>query len=217
MVSIMRYRNIFLLVVAVLLCSFQTGKEEFVAMKDVAAFRSGLSKMAAATQSIKASFKQEKYLAILSDKIESDGNIQFKKPNLLKWEYTVPYQYAIILNGREIIINDQGKQNSFDIASSQAFKQVNELIVNSVQGNILDEDRFTIKYLESKNNYLAKLQPKEEQMKKFLKEIHVYFDKSNYTVAQIRLIEPEDDYTHITFNNMKLNEPIADAVFAKKK
>ncbi len=202
---------------AVLICSFQPGKEEFTAMKDIAAFRAGLSKMAAATKSIKASFTQEKYLAILANTIESEGSIQFKKPNLLKWEYTTPYQYAIILNGKELIINDQGKENSFDIASSQAFKQINELIVNSVQGNILDEERFTIKYLESKNHYLAQLQPKEEQMKKFLKGIDVYFDKEKYTVAKIRLTEPEDDYTLITFNNTRLNESISDDIFAAKK
>ena len=214
----MAYKNTLLLLFATLmLFSFQTAKQDYVPMKDVAAFRSGLAKMAASTSSIKANFKQEKYLAILANKIESDGKIQFKKPNLLKWEYTVPYQYAIILNGKEIIINDQGKQNSFDIASSQSFKQINELIVNSVQGNILDEKQFNIQYLEGKSLYLAKLQPKEEQMKKFLKGIEVFFNKDDYTVSQIRLIEPEDDYTHISFQDMKLNEPISDAVFAKKK
>ncbi|AHM59732.1 hypothetical protein D770_07345 [Flammeovirgaceae bacterium 311] len=213
----MIYRNILLFLLAVMVCSFQTGKEEFTPMKDVVAFRAGLAKMAAATTSIKASFSQEKYLAILANKIESEGNIQFKKPNLLKWAYTTPYQYAIILNGNELIINDQGKENSFDIASSQAFMQINELIVNSVQGNILDEERFTIQYLESKNHYQAKLQPKEEQMKKFLKGIDVYFDKVNYTVAKIKLIEPEDDYTLITFRNTRLNESISDDIFVSKK
>lgn len=200
-----------------LLASFQTAQDDYVVMKDVAVFRNGLSAMAATTQSIKASFRQEKYMAMLTNKINSKGTIQFKKPNLLKWEYTVPYQYAIILNGKEFIIRDGGKENSFDIASSQSFRQINELIVNSVQGNILDENRFDIKYFEGKKHYLTKLQPKDEQMKKFLKQVDVYYSKSDFTVAQIRLIEPEDDYTHIYLEDAVLNEPISDAVFAKKK
>ena len=208
---------------ALLLCfflffaSFLQSTEEFVPMRDVAAFQSGLSAMAASTTSIKASFRQEKYMAILSNKINSSGKIQFKKPNLLKWEYTVPYHYAITLNGKEFIINDGGKENAFDIASSQSFKQINELIINSVQGNILDEKRFEITYLEGKKHYLTKLQPRDEQMKKFLKQIDVYYHKHDFTVAQIRLIEPEEDYTHIYLENVALNEPISDAVFARKK
>lgn len=206
-----------MLLIALVVSAFHGQQQEFAPMKDIAAFRRGLEAMAASTSSIKASFRQQKYLSILASEIESDGKIQFKKPNLLKWEYTVPYQYSLILNGKELIINDQGKENSFDINSSQSFQQINELIVNSVQGNILDEARFEITYLESKAHYMAQLKPKETQMKKFLKQIDVYFNRDNFTVSQIRLIEPEDDYTHIAFHEMKLNEAIPDAVFAKKK
>lgn len=213
----MQHKHLLLLLITLALCSFQTGKDAYVPMKDVAAFRSGIQKMAAATSSIKADFKQEKYLSILANKIESEGKIQFKKPNLLKWEYTVPYQYSIILNGKQLIINDQGKVNSFDVASSQSFKQINELIINSVQGNVLDEKQFNIQYLEGKEKFLAKLTPKEEQMKKFLKEIWVYFDKDDFTVSSIKMIEPEDDYTLITFANKKMNENIPNEVFSAKK
>lgn len=214
----MTNRNIFLLLLLLLSSAFQGPQQPaYTAMKDVEAFRKGLDAMAASTTSIKANFKQKKYLSILANEIESDGKIQFKKPNLLKWEYTVPYQYSLILNGKELIINDQGKENSFDIASSQSFKQINELIVNSVQGNILDEERFEISYLEGKEHYLAKLKPRDAQMKKFLEQIDVYFNRHNFTVSQIRLIEPEDDYTHIAFQDMELNRAIPDAVFAKKK
>lgn len=213
----MANRNILLLFLLLLISAFQLQQTEFGPMKDIAAFRKGLDAMAASTTSIKANFKQKKYLSILANEIESDGKIQFKKPNLLKWEYTVPYQYSLILNGKELIINDQGKENSFDIASSQSFQQINELIVNSVQGNILDEQRFEITYLEDKAHYLTQLKPREAQMKKFLKQIDVYFNRDNFTVSQIRLVEPEDDYTHIAFHEMKLNEAIPDAVFARKK
>src|SRR5688572_10122123 len=106
------YRNIFLLVFVILLCSFRIGEAQFVAMKDVAGFRKGIEGMAKSTNTIKADFKQEKYMSILSNKLDSEGAISFKKPGLLKWQYTKPYQYAITLNGKNIVINDQGKVKS---------------------------------------------------------------------------------------------------------
>ncbi len=213
----MIYVKNFVLVIAVFfICSFQSGEAGFEKMTDKPAFRKGVEQMAAATSSIQASFTQEKYLSILTDKIVSEGNIHFKKPNLLRWEYHQPFEYGIILNGKQITIKDDGKTNSFDIASSQAFQQINELIINSVQGNVLDEEHFEISYWENNHFYLTKLLPKDAQMAKFLKGVDVYFDKKDFSVSKIRLTEAEDDYTLITFADKKMNEPIPDAYFATK-
>lgn len=199
-----------------LLCSFSTENDPFTSMKDVAAFKAGITKMAASTNTIKASFKQEKYLSILSNKINSRGTMLFKKENQLRWEYNDPFQYIIILNGKQIIVKDQGKVNSMDIAGSQTFKQINELLINSVQGNILDESKFSIEYLEGKETFLTRLTPKEEQLKKYLNEIEVYFDRQDFSVSKVKLIENEGDYTLISFFNKKMNEPISDENFSVK-
>lgn len=204
------------LILLIALSSFKPNEEDFKPMQDVAKFRKGLADMASTTTSIKASFRQEKYLSILSNKIDSEGSILFKKPNLLRWSYSKPFEYTIVLNGKEIIIKDQEKVNSFDIGSSQAFKQINELIINSVEGNILDEERFSIDYLEGKDLYLTKLVPKETQLKNFIQGIDIYFDKKDFSVSQVKLIESEGDYTLISFFNKKMNENIANENFSIK-
>lgn len=229
----MRYFSISILALALILISFQMisaaetpravqdGQtllpgDDFVPMENIAGFRQGIQKMAAATISIKASFKQEKYLSILSNKIDSEGIILFKKPNLLRWEYKEPFSYTIVLNGKEIIIKDQGNVNAFAIGGSQAFKEINTLIINSVQGNVLDEDKFMIEYYEGEALYLAKLTPKDKQMKEFLQGISIYFDRQDFSVSKVKLIEPGGDYTLITFFNKKMNENIPDERFLVK-
>lgn len=189
-------------------------QKDFIPLKDTEAFQEGIKRMASTTTSIKAAFKQEKYLSILSNKIDSEGIILFKTPNLLRWEYKTPFEYIIILNGNEIVIKDQGKVNAFDIGGSQAFKEVNNLIINSVQGNVLDEEQFFIEYYESEALYLAKLMPKDEKMKQFLQGIDIYFDRKDFSVSKVKLIESEGDYTLITFFNKKMNENIPDASFS---
>ena len=186
-------------------------------MSDIASFRQGIDKMAASTQSIEASFQQEKYLSILSSSVKSAGSMYFKKPGLLKWSYTEPYHYAILLNGDEIKINDEGKINSFEIKNSKIFKELNDLIINSVQGNVLQEERFDISYLENNELYLARLVPKEEHLKEYIKQIDVYFEKSDFTVNKLQLYESGGDYTIISFQNKSLNATLADHIFTFNK
>ena len=193
--------------------SFAQKASEFSPMKDVDAFRKGIEKMAASTNTIQTSFSQEKYLALLSNTISSEGQMRFKKPQFLKWAYTSPYSYIIVLNGKDLVVSDEGKVTSFDMSSSQVFVEVNDLIVHSVHGNILQEDRFKIEYSENETLYLARLFPKEAQMKQYIEEIEVYFDKKDFTVSKIRLNEPGEDYTVITFHDKKLNAPISDEEF----
>lgn len=185
-------------------------------MKEVSSFRAGVKKMAANTYSIKAAFSQSKHVSILSNKLEAKGTMFFKKPNLLKWSYTEPYNYAVLLNGNEVKINDEGKVNSFGIQNSKVFREMNDLIVNSVQGNVLREDKFDISYYENEKLYLAKLKPKEKSLQEYIERIDIYFEKSDFTVNKLQLHEPEGDYTMITFNNKELNGSIPDNEFTFK-
>ena len=188
--------------------------DEFVQMKDVPGFRSGLNKMATKTTTIQASFKQEKFLSILSNAVTSSGKMYFKKPGLLKWSYTKPYNYGIVLNGKQLKINDEGKVNSFEISNSKIFMELNDLIINSVQGDVLQEDRFNIVFKESKNLYLAQLTPIDKNIKDYIAHIDVYFDRKDYSVHKLQLFESEGDYTLITFENKQFNAAISDDEFS---
>lgn len=206
-----KYYILLTLIIPLLALTAQDNK--FVPMQNIDAFKKNISEVAEKTTSIQTSFVQEKYLGILSESIESKGEMLFKKPNLLKWSYAVPYEYTIVLNGKEVLINDEGNINSFDMSSSKAFTEINDLIVSTVQGNVLQEKRFNIEYFQSDNRYLVKLLPKEDHFKKHIEEIHVFFDKSDYTVAQIRLNEAGGDYTLINFFNKTMNAPVANEEF----
>lgn len=188
-------------------------QEKYQKLDDVEGFREKLEKATKSTSSIKADFRQEKYMDILSNTIESQGEIIFKKPNLLKWSYRQPFQYTIALNGKEIKIKDEEKTNTFDIASSKVFKQVNDLIVSSVNGQVLQEDKFRIRYFQDEKHYIAFMEPMAEQMKNFISEIELFFDKSDLTVNKIILHEPNADYTIIQFFNKQINSNVPDEAF----
>ena len=88
------------------------------------------------------------------------------------------------------------------------------MMIGSIQGNLFtDSERFSVKYFENSSQYLLELDPKLPEMKSMLKTIKIYIDKSDISVAKIKMIENSDDYTSINFINRKLNQTIDNEKF----
>ena len=49
--------------------------------------------------------------------------------------------------------------------------------------------------------------------KKYLEQIQVLFDKKDYDVSSIKMMEPGDDFTEIRFFNKILNGQLDDGLF----
>ncbi|NJN25600.1 MAG: outer membrane lipoprotein carrier protein LolA [Cyclobacteriaceae bacterium] len=173
-----------------------------------------LNQMSAATSSIQADFVQEKYMEILSSKLISQGTITFKKPNMLRWEYMEPFSYVVILNNNKMLIRDDKKTNTIDMASSKTFQEINQLIIGIIQGSVLDNPQFDIQYFESPGNYKVKLNSTNKEMKAIINSIEIIFDKREFLVDRIKLLEPGGDFTNIFFKNRRLNQPVEDAAFS---
>ena len=106
--------------------------------------------------------------------------------------------------------------SKYDTNSNKMFKGINDMMLNSVQGNVLNNKDFKMSYLENEKFYLVEMTPKAKEMKEYMKSISMYFDKQDYTVSKIRMTELSDDYTAIEFSNKKINEAIADTQFVVK-
>ena len=188
----------------------------FKAVKDTAAFKQKMEAQSKLINTIESDFIQEKYLSVMSEKIESEGHFCFKKVNMLRWEYTVPYKYLIAINKDKMFIKDNGKISKYDINSNKMFKSINEMMMNTVQGNLLNSKEYKAKYYENEKQYLLELSPLQKGAKDFLKVIQLYIDKTDYAVVKVKMIEPSDDYTTIDFTNHKNNLPISDEKFIVK-
>jgi len=198
------------------LSGFAQAPKGFSAMKDTTAFKSKMEAQSKVTNTMESDFTQEKYLSVMSENIVSKGHFYFKKTNMLRWEYTVPYSYLIAINKDKMFIKDNGKVNKYDINSNKMFKSINEMMVATVQGNLLNNKDYRAKFYESDKYYLVELSPVQKAAKDFLKHIQLYINKTDYSVEKVKMIEPSEDYTSIDFTNRKTNQPIADEKFTIK-
>lgn len=182
--------------------------EEYVQIQDLQTLEAKVAEYSAKVQTIKSDFVQVKHLDALEVTIESTGTFAFKKENSLRWEYTQPYTYLIVSHDGKFTIKDSKKKSEYDTESNQAFKEINKMIVSSVRGNLLMDGNFDVTAFEDSKSYKIILVPKLEQMGEILSTVEMYFDKTDMSVFKVRMIEDEEDYTEIQFNNRVFNEEI---------
>jgi outer membrane lipoprotein carrier protein len=202
----------FFLVVFFMMSLSILAQEQKMSVTEIADFKATVEQETKNIKSLKTDFIQYKHMDFLAKDIETSGKMSFKQPNLLNWQYTKPYQYSIVFKNNKVYINDQGNKSIVD-ASGKMFEKINKLIVGSVSGNMFDDKEFSILYFKTKDFYITKLIPKTTTIKKYIKQVDLYFPINDATVSQVKLIEPSGDFTKIVFKNKQINAKIDDSIF----
>jgi len=172
-----------------------------------------LTERAAGIRTIQSDFLQEKQLQYLDETITSKGRFWFRRENSLRWEYLAPYQYTIILHEGMFRIRDGEQVSEYDVASNPVFREINDMIIGMVQGDILKEDRFGMQFFENPESYLVILEPLSGNVKEVITHMEITFDKQELMVTGIIMRESEQDYTVISFLDRSFNEAIPESVF----
>ncbi|MEN8157078.1 MAG: outer membrane lipoprotein carrier protein LolA [Bacteroidota bacterium] len=204
---------LFILSISLLPVFGSVEQREFTPVENMEAMVELINANALKTESIQSNFIQTKQLEFLDETIVSKGKFWFRKENSLRWVYETPYEYAIIIHNGKFHIRDGEQVNSYDIESNAVFREINDLIVGMVQGDVANQDKFELAAFESGNQFLIRLVPREADMRKVISEMEVYFDKDDLMVSEIVMNEGESDRTVITFVDRRINETIPDAVF----
>ncbi|WP_052599967.1 outer membrane lipoprotein carrier protein LolA [Aureispira sp. CCB-QB1] len=189
--------------------------QTFKPMKDSKAFQQKLHSIAASTNSLQSDFVQTKHIDVLSEDIESHGKLFYKANNKLRWEYTEPLEYLIILKDGKVSIKDEGKVSSYDLSGNKTFQKINEMMIGSIQGDLLvNEEDYQYEFKESNTAYLVIMTPKQKKVQEFMKNINIYFSKKDYSVEQVKMVEQSGDYTLMKFKNKKNNANIPEQTFS---
>ena len=210
----MKYKHFSILVFIMFPGSFVFAQGPLTEIKNPEAFKQMFSEATRKTQTIEANFIQEKNLSVLSEKIITKGRFLFKKEKKLRWEYTEPFHYLIILNNGTMFIQDEEKKSRIDIRNNKMFAEINSIIMGCVRGNLFnDEKKFLPSFFENSRSFMVKLKPLASNLKEYLSEIRIFFDKNDLTVTRLEMHEPSGDYTNIDFSGEKINANIPDEKF----
>ena len=206
---------IFLSIFTIPLLSFAQEKG-FKSIKDPKEFNIKFDENVKKLVSIKSDFVQEKHLSFMQDSIVSKGIFRYKKQDKIRLEYITPFKYLMVLNNGKIYIKDGSKVNKFDSRSNKLFKQINDMLINTMNGNVLQSKDYKITYFENDNINLLELQPLDKSIADLIQKIKIYIDKKKLTVLKLRLTEKSGDYTLISFFSTQQNIEIKDEEFVVK-
>lgn len=165
-------------------------------------------------QSIESNFTQKKYLSVLTEPSKSAGNFCFKEPSMVRWEYTEPFKYLLLIRDNRLYVLDNNKSKSYNTTSSKAFVALNSIMGNLLRGSVFENKAdFFCKYYENTFNFKIVLVPRMNELKNYFNSIIIYFDKKLFSVSRLTLIEKKGDTTDLEFINRKINESISEEKF----
>jgi len=205
-------KNIFI-IIGLSVSGFLFAQNTAMPGAEAKAFVAKVSSETKEIRTLQSDFTQTKKMDFLDKNIVTYGRMSLKTPNMLSWKYTKPYQYSIVFKDNKIFINDQGKKSAVD-AKSKTFEKINKLIVGSSNGQMFNDPEFSVAYLKNGSFNIARFTPKSAQLLKYIKQIELYFPKSQSTVSQVNMTEASGDTTNIVFKNTRINAPVAASEFS---
>lgn len=209
-------RNVLILILSILTLSAFAQKEGYKPVQNTEQFKKDFAAQNAKISSVKSSFVQEKTLTMLTEKITSTGEFWFKRSDKVRIEYKTPYSYLLIIHGDQMITKDSQKESHVNTSSNKLFKQINRIIIDCVQGTILNSKDFSVKVSENQKQFRVQLTPQTKTIKEFFQTISLALDKTDYSVSELELLEQGGDTTVMRFSNKQLNTTISDSVFSVK-
>ena len=167
------------------------------------------------TQTLQASFRQEKELALLAKPDVSTGTFIYSKPNNVLWTYDAPKRVQMVIaNGTlTTYYQDLGKAERIDVKrfEDRIFKYMGASGAIDELARYFD---FTFTDSKSKPVYVLDLTPKNRAVSKRVRRIKLWIDKTTYLTSKIEYTEGDGDVTRYEFTNVKINEPVPQSRFA---
>ena len=152
-------------------------------------------------------------MTMLSEKIISRGKFSFKKEDKVRMEYLTPFNYLMIINGTKVYIRDGEKVTTISTGSNRIFRQVSQIMLDCVSGNIMTNPDFETKVYDDKSSYLMEMTPVSREIKEFFSKIFVYIDKTDHSVIKVQMMELSGDFTVLNFTNKEMNSELPETLF----
>ena len=189
----------------------------FVAVKDTSLMKKKVRSYSGNLTTLECAFVQKKSMSLFTKPVESGGFFFYRNGNQVRWEYTTPFHYLIIINDGKMTVRDESGESSFDLTAVESFAALSKRLSSFMKGDVVEEDGdFRRRYDENGLFYRIRMYPLAEDLKSYFSVIDVYFDKNNPGVARVVMRENNGDVTDIEFVNRKLNQTIPDSKFTTK-
>lgn len=166
------------------------------------------------TKDYSAVFTQETISKNLDAPAIVNGNVYFKKPGMIKWEYTDPIKQEIISDGETLwlYLPDDNQVRIYDAA--EALKDQTFFSFLFGEGNITDDFEAVLGDPgpeQADEYYLIMLAPKRADTS--IDRILLLVDKEKFLIHQINTYDVLGNVTRVAFEDISVNSGLKDSMF----
>ena len=166
-----------------------------------------LTRAAASMQCVNCRFTQQKTMAMLAQPTVSEGLMSYNSPDKMRWEYTSPYSFALLVDGEKITKMTDGNEEILDAKSGRMYQGIVSIIMSSANGKkLFDKSMFNVDIQDVGEFWKAEMQPKKHNMKRMFTMLTFYFGKDDNIINKVEMTEASGDVTTIQFYDIKINE-----------
>jgi outer membrane lipoprotein-sorting protein len=187
--------------------------QDYRPVSDRSALEEKISGNATSIRTVQSDFRQVKHMTFMEEDIISAGKFYLSGDDHLRWEYTDPFEYVIVLNGERIMVRDGDKLTGFDASRNAVLSGISKVLSGIASGTLFRNSEFRTSYFQGATDYLLVLEPAQGPLKAFLEQVELYIGKQDLSVMSVRLSELSGDFTLITFTNKILNAEIPSSFF----
>jgi outer membrane lipoprotein carrier protein len=141
------------------------------------------------------------------------GQVHFKKPGRMRWDYDKPEARMFLSNGQVLWLYEPEEKQAFkqDLKTSQlpaalAFLMGKGRIADEFEVDWSNDTRFG-----RPDDYRLSLRPKQPQST--YKSIVFVVDAGDFSVRESVLVDQQGNANHFAFSDLKMNAKVADEVF----
>ena len=175
-----------------------------------------LTEAAAAMQTLQCRFVQEKTSSMLAEPSVSEGTMHFASPDKMRWEYTAPYAFALVVTGDRIVKVTDGKTEVLEGKTGRMYQGIVDIIMGSASGKkLFDTSVFDVVMYDDDTFWRAEMTPKRRDMKRMFSQLVFRFDKETKGISRVEFKDAGGDLTLICFEDIKLNEAIGEKGIAE--
>jgi len=158
----------------------------------------------------RARFTQTLTSAALGRKTSSSGEVTFKKPGRMRWDYEKPEKSSYVTDGGVLWLYEPDDKQAFkqDLKSSQLPAALSFL---TGKGKLATE--FDITFVGNKPgaDYVLALSPKTPQAQ--VKTIQFVVDPRTFDVRESVITDAQGNVNDLTFADIRVNTRVPDALF----
>ena len=176
------------------------------------------------TKTLQANFEQTRYTRLYDRYDRASGQVVFKKPGMMRWDYAQPNGQVFVSNGKKLLIYqppEEGEKNGQLIERALDEDQLPSAFAFLTGGGDLDED-FEVRLLEHdnaqfKDGHVLQLIPRKptpnyEQLVFYVRALTTDGKRAGI-VQRVLIIDSAGNRNRFDFSKIKFNRDVSDKRF----